>query len=1517
MLHPTRLLLICLALVLLAPIQPAAPAHAAPITQTSPLPINPSELVPLPRSCGGGLPPGVPTPVCCAFGYVLIDGKAVAGAQVTISGPRGKMTVWTAKYPDSPLPYYRVSLSDAPLGLQENEQITIKANYNNHEQTLTHTVLKDGQQIDVVLPRNQPDDFVFDRQILALPETQKFNQPLGVAIDGADNVYVVDSDHARVLVFTIEGKPLYQWGAPGKQPGQFSAPRGVAVDRRGNVYVVDTGNHRVQKFTSTGQFLMMWGSEGSEIGKFRSPGGVFAAADGTVYVADRNNHRIQRFNQDGAPLAPIGGEGTGNGQFLFPDGVAVGADGTIYVADTSNNRVQKLAPDGTYQHAWGGYGGGAGQFFGPSGIVVDSAGNVYVADLLNGRVQKFSANGDFVRAFGEEGFNAGQLNYPYAVALDSAGALYVADSGNNRIQPFGPDGLPKPSWGAPYGEGIKLDTPVAGVVDPNGVVYVADSSLGTIQTLSLDGGWRGGWGARFANLGPLAADSAGNIYVSNVARRTITKYTGDGAPVREFGGLDAVPPEAGGLSDIAVDGAGNLYAAFVNENASGGNGSIVKWDANGAAIATWNADRIPNRTNWDPRGITVDKDGNLYVVEDRRGLFHKFGGDGRRLGIWGAGPGTGNNQFNRPRDIGVDTNGNIYVVDTGNHRIQKFNAQGVHQANLGGLGSGDGQFADPINISIGPDNGLYVIDAENFRVQKFNADGAWQWQQGSRVPFKNRNRLIGVTVSSDGMISVVDGNNRYVQTFNQAGGLEKTWGNTAEPGKKLVTPRGIAQDKDGTFYITDTGDDTIKVYNKDGTWRTTWGGRGRDPGQFRAPMGVAVDQAGNIYVADTYNHRIQKYSGGQWTTAGFNGVKDGQFRAPHGIAVDSRGVIYVADTNNARVQTFSPDMKFLKQWPNVGNAASPYAGPIAISVDGKDNVYIVENYAYQVQKFSSDGRLQTSVGGFGEGDGQFAESRGVFVDGNGTVYVSDSVRNRVQALRPQTYTRPIATIAATSLQSVPQGVPVELLGKGSDSDKTAEITGYEWSLNGAPFADSADATLRTDTLEVGRHDVAFRVRDSEGEFSDPQVIQVEIQPPPEKPIDTWALLLYLDADTGQNDGLENALSVESSKGALFRLKNIPSNPAVPVVALYDGPGNNDSQRFVIADGKFLSSTVPEANMGDPNTLVEFVQTAQRELQTKHYYLSIADHGNALGGLAWDITSGPKEHLTFAELREAMLRIADRGAYPIDILHLDVCSLGSLETAYQLRGLAKYVIASESIAWSAFAYELYRGAVGARTTPEELARQIVDSYEDRITESVVEGNRVPYTIAAFNMAQLDQVTVAVDKLAGETQRFALASADNRATLTTLRSQAQTIDTDDNPFKLSPDEPFVDLRHWGALLESGVSDDGVRQTAAGVRAALDQFIIDKRSASGLLRGVNVNLDNAHGLSIFYPTRAGTMLYTNYTRGDFVFPYDTRWDEYLSTVLPGQAALNAAPNITPIPPLQIGATGGMSVYLPMTQR
>lgn len=298
----------------------------------------------------------------------------------------------------------------------------------------------------------------------------QFDNPSGIAVDGAGNVYVIDTNNDRLQKFSEGGAFLQQWGGSGTEGGEFSAPIGVAVDSTGFVYVLDRGNNRVQKYTGAGAFVHEWGSAGNVEDLLLNPEGIAVDVADRVYVVDTGNRRIVKYTSGGAYLQEWGTEGGSQGQFQAPRGIATDFSNNVYVADSGNDRVQKFTESGAFLDEWGSTGTAPGQFEVPSGLAVDAAGEVHVADSGNDRIQIFDGAGNPLAVWGSEGTGPGHFQAPVGVATADSGKVFVADAGNNRIQVFAPDlletPLPPPSGGLPapvYGKTVNLSL-VRGIV---------------------------------------------------------------------------------------------------------------------------------------------------------------------------------------------------------------------------------------------------------------------------------------------------------------------------------------------------------------------------------------------------------------------------------------------------------------------------------------------------------------------------------------------------------------------------------------------------------------------------------------------------------------------------------------------------------------------------------------------------------------------------------------------------------------------------------------------------------------------------------------------------------------------------------------------------------------------------------------------------------------------------------------------------------------------------------------------
>ncbi|HST29827.1 MAG TPA: hypothetical protein VLK27_03190 [Chthoniobacterales bacterium] len=165
---------------------------------------------------------------------------------------------------------------------------------------------------------------------------------------------------------------------------------------------------------------------------------------------------------------------------------------------------------------------------------------------------------------------------------------------------------------------------------------------------------------------------------------------------------------------IAADSAGNIYVSDT------GNGRIEKFSAAGAFVARIGSKGAGYGQFGDPNGIAVDRDGNIYVAEALNHRIQKLTPEGSFIADW-KGP---DPQFYGPRKIALGPDQSFYVVDQGRTRIVRFDKDFKALAAWGEKGKGEGQFDDPTSVTVDPEsNRVLVADPRNQRIQVFDATG--------------------------------------------------------------------------------------------------------------------------------------------------------------------------------------------------------------------------------------------------------------------------------------------------------------------------------------------------------------------------------------------------------------------------------------------------------------------------------------------------------------------------------------------------------------------------------------------------------------------------------------------------------------------------------------------------------------------------------------------------------------------------------------------------------------------------
>jgi sugar lactone lactonase YvrE len=307
----------------------------------------------------------------------------------------------------------------------------------------------------------------------------QLSYPNGIAVDHAGNVYISDTLNNRVrmiapggTITTYAGTGIAGFGGDGgaASSAQLNQPAGLAIDSAGNLYIADSYNSAVRKVNPQGVISTVAGTGGTEgysgdggaatKATLVAPLGVAVDSSGNLYIADYFGW-IREVNGSTGVISTLAGNGTsgysGDGgnatsaQFYNPVGVAVDSSGNVYVADSGNGAVRMVTNGvittiaGNGVLAYTGDGGPAplAQFSAISGIAVDAQGNIYVADTNNEAIRLFPLGGTVstIAGNGTQGYTGdgspatvGELNNPRAVAVTSSGNVYFADTGNNSVR---------------------------------------------------------------------------------------------------------------------------------------------------------------------------------------------------------------------------------------------------------------------------------------------------------------------------------------------------------------------------------------------------------------------------------------------------------------------------------------------------------------------------------------------------------------------------------------------------------------------------------------------------------------------------------------------------------------------------------------------------------------------------------------------------------------------------------------------------------------------------------------------------------------------------------------------------------------------------------------------------------------------------------------------------------------------------------------------------------------------------
>lgn len=303
--------------------------------------------------------------------------------------------------------------------------------------------------------------------------------PRAIARDRFGNFFITDIANARIrkidtngMMTTCAGNGIAGFAGDGGAAtnANLNNPYGVAVDSAGNLFIGEAGNGRVRKvdtnglittFAGTGSFVIS-GNGGAATNAGLRAWGVAVDVFGNVFITDPIFNWIRKIDTNGV-ITSVAGTGsfghTGDGgaatnaKINNPFAICFNRLGEMFFTEwgairkvDTNGIITTYAGKGYTASGFSGDGGLATNAMLSSsiwGLWCDAAGNVFIGDSNNSRIRKVDTNqiisttaGNGLQNFGGEGLAGNNLNLsmPSGLAGDSADNLFIVEYGSNRIR---------------------------------------------------------------------------------------------------------------------------------------------------------------------------------------------------------------------------------------------------------------------------------------------------------------------------------------------------------------------------------------------------------------------------------------------------------------------------------------------------------------------------------------------------------------------------------------------------------------------------------------------------------------------------------------------------------------------------------------------------------------------------------------------------------------------------------------------------------------------------------------------------------------------------------------------------------------------------------------------------------------------------------------------------------------------------------------------------------------------------
>lgn len=342
---------------------------------------------------------------------------------------------------------------------------------------------------------------------------------------------------------------------------------------------------------------------------------------------------------------------------------------------------------------------------------------------------------------------------------------------------------------------------------------------------------------------------------------------------------------------------------------------------------------------------------------------------------------------------------------------------------------------------------------------------------------------------------------------------------------------------------------------------------------------------------------------------------------------------------------------------------------------------------------------------------------------------------------------------------------------------------------------------------------------------------------------TWAIYWYLCGSDLESDA-------EAATMDLYELQcaSLPENVQVIIETggarewyHEDVEAGQQGRYLYDSDGLTFLEAQPEADMGDPETLADFLSFCKENFPADHTMFLFWNHGGgSVSGAAFDEIYD-YDSLTLDEMYQAFGSVYELSEEnpPFDIVGFDTCLMATIDTAWMLSDVSHYLVASEEMepgcGWS---YDKWVQTLGDHPGIDgaALGQVICDSYMEGCEDIGMEQEA---TLSVVDLQKIQPLLNAYDDLGKEA--LTLACEDSTFFAEFGRRAVQTENYGGN----TPDQGYTNMVDMGHLVRN--SEDLLPETAQAVLDALEECVV--YNVSGDYRS------EATGLSCYYSYNGDT--------------------------------------------------------------